>query len=312
MGRSWGREGVRFMPSLLDRLVVGLVPAVPKPIVRHFSRPYIAGATIEEATLQVRELNAGGAMATLDILGEHISRPDEADRALSGYLALLDTIFAEKLDSNVSVKLTQLGMKFGLEECSQRIDALVAKAAGLGIFVRLDMEDSSCTDDTLAIHRRLRERHANVGVVIQAMLRRSMDDIAKLAAEKANVRLCKGIYIEPREAAYQERAIINRSFTALLDMLLRGGCYVGIATHDEQLVFEGLRLVRKHNLARDQYEFQMLLGVDVRLRKILIDGGHRLRVYVPFGEHWYAYSTRRLKENPNLAGMIVRALFRRS
>lgn len=299
------------MPTLLDRVVVGLMPAVPKPIVRHFSRPYIAGAKIEDAVRQVRELNAGGAMATLDILGEHISLPAEADRARDGYLSLLDTITAEKLDSNVSVKLTQLGMKFGLEECLVRIDAVVTKAESLGVFVRLDMEDSSCTDDTLEIHRRLAEKHRNVGVVIQAMLRRSMNDVARLAASKANIRLCKGIYIEPREIAYRDREIVNRSFVALLDMLLGAGCYVGIATHDERLVFEGLRLARRHGLTREQYEFQMLLGVDVRLRRILIDSGERLRVYVPFGEHWYAYSTRRLKENPNVAGMIVKALFRR-
>ncbi len=298
------------MPSLLDRVVVGLMPIVPKPIVRHFSRPYIAGATIGEAVRQVRDLNASGAMATLDILGEHIVRPEEADRARDGYLSLLDTIIAEKLDSNVSVKLTQLGMKFGLEECFRRIDAVVTKAEALGIFVRLDMEDSSCTDDTLTMHRRLRDRHPNVGVVIQAMLRRSMDDVVKLAAEKANIRLCKGIYIESREIAYQDRETVNRSFVALLEILFRAGCYVGVATHDERLVFEALRLVQRHGIARDRYEFQMLLGVDVRLRRILLDSGHRLRVYVPFGQHWYAYSTRRLKENPNVAGAIVKALWK--
>jgi proline dehydrogenase len=298
------------MPSLLDRVVVGLMPIVPKPIVRHFSRPYIAGATIGDAVRQVRDLNAIGAMATLDILGEHIVRPEEADRARDGYLSLLDTIVAEKLDSNVSVKLTQLGMKFGLEECFRRIDAVVTKAEGLGIFVRLDMEDSSCTDDTLTMHRRLKDRHSNVGVVIQAMLRRSMDDVVKLAAEKSNIRLCKGIYIERREIAYQDRETVNRSFIALLEILFRAGSYVGVATHDERLVFEALRLVQRHGIARDRYEFQMLLGVDVRLRRILLDSGHRLRVYVPFGQHWYAYSTRRLKENPNVAGAIIKGLWK--
>jgi proline dehydrogenase len=299
------------MPSLLDRFVVGLMPVVPKPVVRHFSRPYIAGATIGDAIRQVRDLNAAGAMATLDILGEHIYHAQEADRAQIGYLSLLDSIIDEKLDSNVSVKLSQLGMKLGMEDCLRRIEEVVTKAEALGIFVRLDMEDSSCTDDTIQIYRKLRERHTNVGVVIQAMLRRSMEDIRRLAAEKANIRLCKGIYIEPREIAYQDKTIVNRSFVALLEMLFDAGSYVGIATHDERLVFEALRLARRHGLKREQYEFQMLLGVDVRLRRILIDGGYRLRVYVPFGEHWYAYSTRRLKENPNVAGMIVKALFKR-
>lgn len=298
------------MGSILDRMVVGVLPAVPKPIVRHFSRPYIAGAGTEDAVRCVNGLNAGGAMATLDILGEHIFRTEEADRARDGYLRLLETIVREKLDSNVSVKLTQLGMKLGVEECFGRIQEVVQRGSDAGIFVRLDMEDSSCTDETLEIHRRLRERFSNVGVVIQTMLRRSLKDTERLAKSGANIRLCKGIYVEPRAIAYQDREIINRSFIACLEVLLRAGCYVGIATHDERLVFEALRLIQRHGVRRDRYEFQMLLGVDVDLRKILIDGGERLRVYVPFGEHWYAYSVRRLKENPRLAGTVARAALR--
>lgn len=296
------------MGSWLDRLVVGLLPAVPKPIVGHFSKPYIAGSRIEDAVRVVRSLNGAGAMATLDILGEHISLEEEADRALEGYLALIDTIHTEGIDSNVSVKPTQLGLKLDMERCFRRIDTLVSKAeARNSMFVRLDMEDSSCTDDTLDLYRRLRERHANIGVVIQSMLRRSGADVEKLAATKTNVRLCKGIYVEPRAIAYRERELIRASFVELLDILFRGGSYVGIATHDELLVFEALRLIRRHGLRRDQYEFQMLLGVDEPLRRIIIESGHRLRVYVPFGEHWYAYSVRRLKENPRMATTIAKA-----
>lgn len=293
--------------SLLDRVIAGVLPAVPKPVVQHFSRPYIAGPRIEDAIAAVRALNASGAMATLDILGEHIEKGEEADRALAGYLDLLDTIENERLDSNVSVKLTQLGMKLDTDGCHRRIDALVAKAAGQSRFVRLDMEDSTCTDDTLGLHRRLRGKYENVGVVIQAMLRRSMADVERLAESGANVRLCKGIYLEPREIAYTDREIVRSSFVELLDILFAGGSYVGIATHDERLVFQALRLIRRHHLSRDRYEFQMLLGVEEPLRKILISSGHRLRVYVPFGEHWYAYSVRRLKENPNVAGTVARA-----
>ena len=297
------------MATLFDRLVVGLLPAVPKPIVGYFSRPYIAGARVEDAIRVVRDLRGKGAMITLDILGEHITRAEEADAALAGYLSLLDTVAAEDLGGNVSVKLTMLGMKIGLDDCAKRIDRLVSSAQERGIFVRLDMEDSSCTDDTLAIYRDLRSRHSNVGVVIQAMLRRTLADVEALAAMKANIRLCKGIYVEPHAVAYQDREIVRRSFVASLEILLRGGSYVGIATHDEHLVFEALRLIRRHGLSRDQYEFQMLLGVTEELRRILIDGGHRLRVYVPFGEKWYAYSVRRLKENPNMAGTMARAVF---
>jgi proline dehydrogenase len=296
------------MATLFDRLVVGLLPAVPKPIVGYFSRPYIAGPKVEDAIRVIRELHAGGAMATLDILGEHITSSEEADAALAGYLSLLDTIEAEDLGGNVSVKLTMLGMKIDLADCEKRIDRLVSRAHEKGIFVRLDMEDSSCTDETLGIYRKLRTEHTNVGVVIQSMLRRTLADVEQLAEMKANIRLCKGIYVEPREMAYQEREIIRRSYVASLDILLRAGCYVGIATHDEHLIFEGLRLVQRYGLTREQYEFQMLLGVDENLRRILIGGGHRLRVYVPFGEKWYAYSVRRLKENPHMAGTIAKAV----
>ncbi len=296
------------MTSLLDRLVVGVLPAVPKPIVRHFSKPYIAGAKIGDAIRVVRDLNASGALATIDILGEDISREEEADSAMTGYLNLLDTIERERLDSNVSIKLSQLGMKIDLENCYRRIDAVVSHARDTGDrFIRLDMEDSTCTDDTLGIYRRLREKHPKVGVVIQAMLRRSIADIERLAAMKANVRLCKGIYNERREIAWQDRDTVRRSFTTLLDTLLDAGCYVGIATHDESLVFEALALLHKYHPDREHYEFQMLLGVDEELRRIILRGGHRLRVYVPFGEQWYAYSVRRLKENPRLAGTIAKA-----
>jgi proline dehydrogenase len=297
------------MASLLDRVVVGFLPAVPKPVVRHFSKPYIAGARTDDAIRVVRLLNSGGADATMDILGEHIYREEEADRAMSGYLGLLDIVNSERLGSNISIKLSQLGMKLDVENCYVRIEKVVRHAMQMDCFVRLDMEDSGCTDDTLGIYRRLRENYENVGVVIQAMLRRSLADVQKLAVTKTNVRLCKGIYVEPRQVAYQDREIIRRSFTTLLDILFEGGSYVGIATHDEALVFEALRLIRKHRLSREQYEFQMLLGVDEELRRIIISAGHRLRVYVPFGEQWYAYSVRRLKENPHMAGTIAKAAF---
>jgi proline dehydrogenase len=297
--------------SLLDRAIVGLLPMVPKPIVGRFSRPYIAGAAVEDAVRVVRELNSRGAMATLDVLGEHINASQEADRALESYLALLETIRQEKLDSNVSVKLTQLGLKLDLEKCYGRIEQVVDRAADTANFVRLDMEDSSCTDDTLAIYRRLNDRHRNVGIVLQAMLRRSASDIEQHSSLRPNVRLCKGIYVEPRAIAYRDREIIRSSYRELLDMLFSSGSYVGIATHDELLVFEALALIRKHRLDRSAYEFQMLLGVDEALREILIKSGHRLRVYVPFGDHWYAYSVRRLKENPHMAGTIARATLRR-
>ncbi len=209
------------------------------------------------------------------------------------------------------MKLTQLGLKLDARGCMGRIADLVDRAAASGIFVRIDMEDSTCTDDTLEIYRKLREKHEGVGVVIQSMLRRSQRDVERLAAERGNVRLCKGIYVEPGKIAYQEREEVQDSFVRLLEILLEANCYVGIATHDERLVCEALRRIERMRLRREQYEFQMLLGVRENLRRRLIEAGHHLRVYVPFGRQWYPYSVRRLKENPALAGTIARAVFRR-
>lgn len=304
-------RGGGIITSLLDRAVVGVLPLLPKPLVGYFSRPYIAGVTVQDAFAEVRSLREGGAKTTLDILGEHCEAAEEADRAQAGYLDLLEAIDREKIRSGVSVKLTQLGLKIDFDDCESRIEALVSRASELGIFVRLDMEDSSCTDDTLELHRRLREKYERVGIVIQSMLKRSRADVERLAADRAGVRLCKGIYVEPPEIAYQDRQEIRDSFMELLDILFKGGSYVGIATHDEWLVTESLDLVRRHKLDPEQFEFQMLLGVAEPLRRTLIDKGLRVRVYVPFGKHWYAYSVRRLKENPQLAGTVAKATLMR-
>jgi len=291
-----------------DRAVVSLLPLVPRPVVRRFSRPYIAGEDVDAALAAVRRLNAEGAMATLDVLGEHITRREQAETARDAYLSLISEIRRSGIDSNVSIKLTQIGLKLDLEFCFGNIEQVVAHAAETGMFVRIDMEDSSCTDDTLAIFHRLRRNHGNVGVVLQAMLRRTAADAESLASLGANVRLCKGIYVEPRRLAWQERDIIRRNYADTLEILLRGGSYVGIATHDEMLVWEALRLIRQLRLEPAQYEFQMLLGVEEPLRRMLIAQGHRLRVYVPFGRLWYAYSVRRLRENPRIAGYVARAV----
>lgn len=297
--------------SLLDRLVTAGLPFVPKPLVRHFSRPYIAGEGLEDMIRVVRDLNTQGLLATIDILGEFSQEREQADAAVYQYEEVLATITREKLEANVSVKLTQLGLKIDRELCYQNVRRLVENAAGRSNFVRIDMEDSSCTTDTLDIFLRLHEKHENVGPVIQAYLRRSIDDVRRLAAVEANVRLCKGIYVEPRAVAYQDRDIVNANFGLLLEKLLEGGCYVGIATHDEKLIWEAFRQIDARRLSQDRYEFQMLLGVEESLRRIIQNEGHRLRVYVPFGRHWYAYSLRRLRENPRVAGYVARDVLRR-
>jgi proline dehydrogenase len=294
--------------SLFDRFVVATLPLVPRSLVGHFSRPYIAGARAADAVALVRALNAGGMSATLDFLGEQIRHLGDADVPRDAYLNLLEEIRREELDANVSIKLTQMGLKIDAQTCYRNLRAVVARAADHGIFVRLDMEDSSCTDETLAAYRRLRaERFTNTGVVLQAMLRRTAGDADELAALGARVRLCKGIYVEPPKVAWQDRETVRRNYAFVLERLLRAECHIGIATHDERLVWEGVRLVRELGLGRDRYEFQMLLGVAEELRGILVTEGHPLRVYVPFGDQWYAYSIRRLRENPRLAGTMARS-----
>jgi proline dehydrogenase len=300
--------------SLFDKAVSLALPAVPKPVVRHFSERYIAGPSVQDAMNAAHALAREGAMSTLDILGEFITRPDEAEVNARAYEDLLRRIAAEALaDTNVSVKLSALGLLLDPALCLGLMDRVLTVAREQRNFVRVDMEDARCTDATLDVYRRLRERHpGHVGVVLQSRLRRTVRDVDLLADEAANFRLCKGIYLEPRSIAYTDPELIRKNFVLGLDTMLRRGSYVGVATHDEALVWETLRLVRELGLRRDQYEFQMLLGVDEELRRILLASGHRLRVYVPFGEHWYPYSVRRLRENPQIAGHALRAMFRRA
>lgn len=293
--------------DVFNRLVVMALPLVPKPLVRRVSSRYIAGDKIEDAVRTVRELNRRGMMATLDILGEHISLRPEAIANADNYLQALETIAREKLDSNISIKLTAFGLKLDFDFCLENVRRVVQRAKDLGNSVRLDMEDSSCTTDTLRVYDLLRREFSNVGTVIQAYLRRSLQDVRQLVAEgkPTNLRLCKGIYVEPRNIAYKNRELINKNFTYLLHEMLRNGAYVGIATHDERLVWDGMRLVDELKLPPTAYEFQMLLGVDEELRDVIVNAGHRLRIYVPFGRQWYAYSVRRLQENPQIAGYVV-------
>jgi proline dehydrogenase len=294
--------------SIVDRAIVRMLPAVPKPVVERLSSRYIAGSTLADAVAAVERLNEGGKSATIDVLGEEIAREEDAMAIAQAYRDVFAAIDRGRLDSNVSVKLTALGLDLSYDICRENLDSVVREAAGYGNFVRVDMEDSTTTDDTLRLYRELREAgHDNLGVVLQARLRRTLDDVRSLADLRPNVRLCKGIYIEPSTIAFTDHEAVRANFVRCLAELLDGGSYVGIATHDEWLIGEGLRLVSTHGLGRDGYELQMLLGVREERADELVAEGHRLRVYVPFGEHWYAYSLRRLQENPAMAGTIARA-----
>lgn len=292
--------------ALLDRALVRALPAVPKPVVRRISARYIAGTELADACRVVRELNAERKSATVDVLGEEIANADEAAAIRDAYVEALETFDGQSLDANVSVKPTGLGLELDYELCARNVEAIVDAAARVARFVRIDMEDASTTDATLQMYRDLRAAgRDNVGVVLQARLKRTPADVAALADLKPNVRLCKGIYLEPGTIAHTDYEEIRAAFVRVLDELFAGGGYVGIATHDTFLIEHAKRLVRERGLTPEQYEFQMLLGVRPELGDALVREGHRLRVYVPFGTHWYEYSLRRLQENPSIAGYVA-------
>jgi proline dehydrogenase len=297
--------------SLFDSMVKYGMPFVPKPIVGRVARNYVAGNTLDDAVLTLRSLNQEGAMGTVDVLGEEVREPVKATAAVDEYLQLLDRIDAEKLDANISVKPTMLGLKIDQGLCEENVSTIVERAAGFENFVRIDMEDHTCTDSTIQLYRQIHQKNpASVGVVLQAYLHRTIADIKGLLPLTPNIRICKGIYREPREIAWKDFETIRSNFVYATDKLLSSGAYVGIATHDPHLVRAGMEIVDRLGLDRDRYEFQMLLGIDPELRRIILANGHRLRVYVPYGRDWYPYLLRRLRENPTVAHHALLAMIR--
>ncbi len=295
--------------SLFNKVVILFMPLVPKFIVRQFSKRYVAGARLKDAVDAVKRLNKRGFMATMDVLGESTTEEKRTREYVEEYLSVLQTIDQEELDCNVSLKPTQLGLLISADLCYENIKIIVEKAKALNNFVRIDMEDSSCTSSTIDIYKKLREQFDNVGLVLQAYLRRTIDDLLDLTTQKSNFRICKGIYVEPRFIAYKDPHLINENFAYLLETALKRKSYVGIATHDEKVVWHALRIIEQLNLRKEDYEFQMLYGVDELLGAIIVKAGHRLRIYVPYGKEWYAYVMRRLKENPTIAMYVIKALF---
>lgn len=299
--------------SWFNNLIVTLMPLAPKPIVRRFARRYVAGEHLDEATGIVQRFNAQGAMCTIDYLGEFITDKSQATEALETYKKIIDAIDAQQLDCNVSVKPTQMGLLLDKAFCYQVFRELIGYAKSKNIFVRVEMEDAQCTSDTIEMYLKLRDEFKNCGIVLQAYLHRTLGDAREVMDARAgHFRLCKGIYVEPQAIAYQEDTLINKNYVLILEEMFAKGAYVGIATHNEELVWEAMRLIDKYKLSKDQYEFQMLLGVEPQLRNMILDAGHRLRVYIPYGAHWHAYSLRRFKENPALVGHILKNLFSRS
>ena len=296
--------------NLANQFILSAIQLLPKPLVKRFAMRYIAGEGLDDAVRLVRAIHSNQMIGTMDVLGENISTREESLAAVRECEEVLHSINRNHLDANLSIKLTQFGLKIDEEFYHSNVKRLLEIASGTNNFVRMDMEDSSTTSETLELYGRLRsEGFENVGVVIQANMRRSEEDVRKLVSKKANIRLCKGAYIEPEAIALRGKKEIRLNYLNLLEMLLKGKCYVGIATHDDFLIGAAYQTIREMNLQKSDYEFQMLFGVKSKLRDKIVADGHRLRVYVPFGQCWYAYSIRRFKENPQMVRYVLRALF---
>ena len=278
------------------------------PLARRFASRFVAGETIEEGVASARELMSRGITASLDLLGESVTSPAEATAAKDQYLLMLDRMAAAgNIEVNVSVKLTQMGLDIDEDLCRRNMREILERTASHGRFVRLDMEGSDYTQRTLDFFRQHLHPDfgAHCGVVIQSALRRSERDIADLVAMRARVRLCKGAYLEPPDIAFPEKADVDRNYVKLMERLLTEGNYPGLATHDERIIAHARAFVGEHRIAEDRFEFQMLYGVRRDLQQQLRAAGHRMRVYIPFGNQWYPYLMRRLAERPaNIAFMM--------
>ncbi len=295
--------------SFFNKIIVAMVQLMPKAVIGIFSKRYIAGETLEKAVEMVKYLNKKGILATIDVLGESVKNKQEACEAKNKALEVLETIDNFKLNANLSIKPTQMGLSMDEELAYTHISELVEKARQINNFVRVDMEDSPYTDLTFNRYRRLRENYDNVGVVIQAYLKRTFDDVVVMNKLGTNFRLCKGIYIEQPSIAYKDRQVIRNNYLKVLETILKAGNYVGIATHDEYLIDAAYNMVKELKIPKEKFEFQMLLGVREDLRDKINADGYKIRIYVPFGKDWYPYSIRRLKENPQIAGYIFKSIF---
>ncbi len=281
---------------------------------RKMSSRFVAGMTVADALAATEATNALGMSVSVDNLGENVTNPEEARESAELYREMLDQISLRKLDANVSLKLTHMGLDVDEPLSRTIVSELVAHAARLNSFVRIDMEGSPYTEKTLTVVRALHREPANagrVGAVIQAYLHRSQSDVESLCAEKIRVRLCKGAYKEPAEIAFQAKADVDANFVKLMRILLKSGTYHGIATHDPKMIEATIAFARAETISADSFEFQMLYGVRRDLQEQLVKDGWRMRVYIPFGTEWYPYLMRRLAERPANAIFILKNLFRR-
>ncbi len=300
---------------MINKLISNILPYMPKKLVWVFSKEYIAGETIEEAIAASKKLNEQGILTTIDVLGEFIKNLDEAEANKQEYLEVIEAAEKAGVDGNYSLKPTSFGLLLDKEVAYKHIREIVVKAASFDNFVRIDMEDSPCTDLEIELFRKLKKEFPkNVGLVFQSYLKRTHQDIKDLKDLHSdevplNFRLCKGIYVEPASIAYKKYEEINQHFLEDIELMFKEKMYPAIATHDKPIIEGTYKFIEKYNVSKDMYEFQMLYGVTPALRKSIIDKGHKMRVYVPFGKQWFGYSTRRLKENPKMASVILKAIF---
>jgi proline dehydrogenase len=301
-----------FLVWLSRRRSLGRL-ATRLPITRSMVARFVAGETLDEALAALEKLHAAGLRTTVDVLGEDVASSADAAAAADEYLAVLDALAARGLDRNVSVKLSQMGLGVDPAACRANVERILRRAMDHEAFVRIDMEDHATTDATLALWRELRPINAgrgDSGVVIQAALRRSAADVDALIAEGARIRLCKGAYVEPASVAYPDKASVDEAYATLMERLLTGGTFPGLATHDERLIARAVAFVRDRGIPPDRFEFQMLFGVRRDLQERLVKAGFGVRVYVPFGTQWYPYFMRRLAERPANVAFILRSILR--
>lgn len=301
--------------NMFNKLIAAILPFFPKKFIWIFSKSYISGETIEDAMRVSRDLNNKNIKVTIDVLGEFIKTLDEAEENKKEYMNLIDVTYENQINGNFSLKPTSFGLLIDKDVCYSHIRDIVAKASSYKGFIRIDMEDSPCTDDEIDLFRKLKsEFPANVGLVLQAYLKRTYSDLeAMLDLNSQEIplsyRLCKGIYVEPAAIAFKKYEEINQHYLEDLEFIFKNRIYVGIATHDKPLIEGAYKLIEKYKVPKNMYEFQMLYGVTPNLRDSIVNEGHNMRVYVPFGKQWFGYSTRRLKENPKMASQIIKAIF---
>ena len=295
--------------NFINKTIVSVLPLLPRSLVKIFSKKYVAGTNDNEVLKVVEKLNKNNQFATVDILGEHTSQKDEALKITSDYIHLLEKIKTSSLNCNLSIKPSHIGSDINYNTVFNNFKSILKTASQFNNFIRIDMESSKLTDTTIKLYNDLQSISSNIGIVFQAYLHRTENDINNLN-KHSNIRLCKGIYKESSDIAYQGYEEINENYLKLLELAFKKEIYVGIATHDKQLIHSSMNLIDKMGINNNMFEFQYLYGVPMKdIVRIYHEKNFKARSYVPFGKEWYDYSIRRIKENPKIASYVIKNIF---